>query len=191
MAGQQGTRWPLASNRIRRGRASNTFGEGIRVQTDGSRTNHQGWDFYAPVGTPVYAIHDGVVVRADGVSGAYGNQVVIRLDTVTVNGSQAYAMYGHLSSISVAVNQRVSRGDQIGLTGVSGNGEPDQRLPNWEQDYHLHFEIRDRQDVGQGMGGRVSPATLYGSPPLVNTVIDIPAPPSQTPTTDGSTNAAE
>ncbi|ELS58118.1 LysM peptidoglycan-binding domain-containing M23 family metallopeptidase [Streptomyces viridochromogenes] len=92
---------------------------------------HTGVDFAAPIGTSLKAVGAGTVVSA-GWGGAYGNQVVIRL------ADGHYAQYAHLSSLSVSTGQSVSAGQQIGLSGATGNVTGP----------HLHFEIRTSPDYG-------------------------------------------
>ena len=92
---------------------------------------HTGVDFVVPTGTPVKAVGAGTVVTA-GWGGSYGNQVVIRL------ADGYYAQYGHLSALSVSVGQTVTVGQQIGLSGATGNVTGP----------HLHFEIRTTPDYG-------------------------------------------
>ncbi|MFI6011072.1 LysM peptidoglycan-binding domain-containing M23 family metallopeptidase [Streptomyces sp. NPDC051243] len=92
---------------------------------------HTGVDFSAPTGTSLKAVGAGTVVSA-GWAGAYGNQVVIRL------ADGYYAQYAHLSSLSVSAGQTVTAGQQIGLSGSTGNSTGP----------HLHFEIRTTPDYG-------------------------------------------
>jgi murein DD-endopeptidase MepM/ murein hydrolase activator NlpD len=96
-----------------------------------SSGHHTGVDFVVPTGTPVKAVAAGTVVTA-GWGGAYGNQVVIRLN------DGHYAQYGHLSQLSVSAGQTVTEGQQIGLSGATGNVTGP----------HLHFEIRTTPDYG-------------------------------------------
>jgi murein DD-endopeptidase MepM/ murein hydrolase activator NlpD len=86
---------------------------------------HNGTDFAAAYGTPIYATADGTVVHA-GTEGGFGRLVRIRHDF----GIETY--YAHLSKISVSVGQRVSRGDRIGDMGNSGRSTGT----------HLHYEVR-------------------------------------------------
>ncbi|MBI1418402.1 MAG: peptidoglycan DD-metalloendopeptidase family protein [Limimaricola sp.] len=86
---------------------------------------HEGQDLAAPIGTPVYATADGVVVYAGWESG-YGRLIRIRHDF----GIET--RYGHLNAIRVTVGQRVSQGDRIGDMGNSGRSTGP----------HLHYEIR-------------------------------------------------
>ncbi|MFE6282087.1 peptidoglycan DD-metalloendopeptidase family protein [Streptomyces sp. NPDC057877] len=92
---------------------------------------HTGVDFAAATGTPLKAVGPGTVVSA-GWAGAYGNQVVIKLD------DGYYAQYAHLSSLSVSSGQSVTGGQQIGLSGSTGNSTGP----------HLHFEIRTTPSYG-------------------------------------------
>jgi murein DD-endopeptidase MepM/ murein hydrolase activator NlpD len=92
---------------------------------------HTGVDFVVPTGTSVKAVGAGTVVSA-GWGGAYGNQVVIRL------ADGYYAQYGHLSQLSVSAGQTVTEGQQIGLSGATGNVTGP----------HLHFEIRTTPNYG-------------------------------------------
>ncbi|MEU6086574.1 peptidoglycan DD-metalloendopeptidase family protein [Streptomyces sp. NPDC047085] len=92
---------------------------------------HTGVDFVVPTGTSLKAVGAGTVVSA-GWGGAYGNQVVIRLN------DGHYAQYAHLSQLSVSAGQSVTAGQQIGLSGATGNVTGP----------HLHFEIRTTPDYG-------------------------------------------
>ncbi|MFD4374267.1 peptidoglycan DD-metalloendopeptidase family protein [Streptomyces sp. NPDC058486] len=92
---------------------------------------HTGADFIASSGTTVRAVGAGTVVSA-GWSGAYGNEVVIQ------HADGNYSQYAHLSSLSVSSGQSVSGGQQIGLSGSTGNSTGP----------HLHFEIRTSPSYG-------------------------------------------
>jgi murein DD-endopeptidase MepM/ murein hydrolase activator NlpD len=110
---------------------------GTAYKTAGSMWSsgyHTGVDFVAPTGTPLKAVGAGTVVSA-GWGGAYGNQVVIKL------ADGYYAQYAHLSSISVSAGQSVSGGQQIGLSGATGNVTGP----------HLHFEIRTTPSYGSDL----------------------------------------
>ncbi|CAM5554421.1 M23 family metallopeptidase [Streptomyces aurantiogriseus] len=92
---------------------------------------HTGVDFSVPTGTSLKAVGAGTVVSA-GWGGAYGNQVVIKL------ADGYYAQYAHLSQLSVSAGQTVSAGQQVGLSGATGNVTGP----------HLHFEIRATPNYG-------------------------------------------
>ncbi|MFJ8106595.1 M23 family metallopeptidase [Streptomyces sp. NPDC096132] len=96
-----------------------------------SSGSHTGIDFHAASGTSVHAVGLGTVVEA-GWGGSYGNQIVIKMNDGT------YTQYGHLSSIGVSVGQQVTPGQQIGLSGATGNVTGP----------HLHFEARTTAEYG-------------------------------------------
>ena len=86
---------------------------------------HAGTDFAGPVGTPIYATADGVVVSA-GWSSGYGRLIKIQHEF----GIET--RYAHLNAMHVSVGQRVSRGQRIGDMGNSGRSTGP----------HLHYEVR-------------------------------------------------
>ena len=86
---------------------------------------HNGLDFAAPHGTPIYATANGVIMFA-GRKSAYGRLVKIKHDF----GYET--RYAHLSKIRVKNGQRVSRGERIGDMGNTGRSTGT----------HLHYEIR-------------------------------------------------
>ncbi|GHG02202.1 MULTISPECIES: M23 family metallopeptidase [Streptomyces] len=96
-----------------------------------SSGSHSGVDFHAAYGSSVVSVGSGTVVEA-GWGGAYGNNIVIRMNDGT------YTQYGHLSSIGVYVGQSVEPGQQIGVSGSTGNSTGP----------HLHFEARSTADYG-------------------------------------------
>lgn len=92
---------------------------------NGHRRMHQGIDIPGPLGTPVYATADGVVQRAEWANG-YGNLVEIN------HGNGLETRYGHLSKLIAQPNERVRRGQLIGLMGSTGRSTGS----------HLHYEVR-------------------------------------------------
>ena len=74
---------------------------------------HLGVDYRAPIGSPVVAVADGVVVSA-GMSGGAGNMVHLR------HSSGFETEYLHLSSIAVRAGARVRQGELIGRVGMTG-----------------------------------------------------------------------
>jgi murein DD-endopeptidase MepM/ murein hydrolase activator NlpD len=100
--------------------------------------SHQGVDFGAPTGTPVFAAGDGIIERASRY-GSYGNYVRIRH-----NGTYKTA-YAHLSKYGRGIKQgvRVKQGQIIGYVGATG------RVTG----AHLHYEVYMGEE-------RVDPLTL-------------------------------
>jgi murein DD-endopeptidase MepM/ murein hydrolase activator NlpD len=154
--------WPLDRNRIRRGLLNHTFGM-VRRNADGSSRPHQGWDFEAVPGTPCYAVADGRVALIRTI-GDYGNSIVIEFKHDSDGDGivdRLFACYSHLSEMAVKTGDTVNRGQQIGLTGNSGNAVSMRGL-----DCHLHFELRTMAAPGRGLVGRLSPMQLFRQCPM-------------------------
>ncbi|RWF42260.1 MAG: LysM peptidoglycan-binding domain-containing protein [Mesorhizobium sp.] len=102
-------RWPV------RGRVISGFGSG-----------KDGVDIAVPSGTPVKAAENGVVIYAGDGLKEFGNTVLVRHENGLVT------VYGHASSIEVQRGQKVKRGQEIALSGMSGTTDSPK----------LHFEVR-------------------------------------------------
>ena len=89
---------------------------------------HGAIDYAASSGTPVYAAADGVVMTKKDMTTSYGTYVVIQ----HANGLQTWYGHGTRGSISVSPGQTVKQGQQIMLSGDTGNSSGP----------HLHFEVR-------------------------------------------------
>lgn len=101
-------------------------GYGWRVDpVYGTSKFHEGMDFSAPIGTPVYATGRGRVIEAGWQSG-YGNCIDID------HGFNYTTRYAHLSKILVKKGQTVERGEKIGEVGNTGKSTGP----------HLHYEVR-------------------------------------------------
>ncbi|MCW2676292.1 MAG: Peptidase family [Modestobacter sp.] len=87
-------------------------------------TMHWGIDLAAPLGTPIVAAADGVVLRAGPASG-YGNAVYIQ------DADGNVEIYGHMRYMYVHAGDVVSAGDTIAKVGSEGQSTGP----------HLHFEI--------------------------------------------------
>jgi len=110
---------------------------------------HQGTDFAAPIGTPILAAGDGVVVRAAPFS-SYGNYVRLR----HANGYET--AYAHMSRFArgLRAGARVRQGQIIGYVGNTGRSTGP----------HLHYEVLRRGQAinpvnlrvanGRNLGGR-------------------------------------
>lgn len=95
----------------------------------GSTKFHEGLDFAAKTGTPVYATGDGVVEVAERRTG-YGNCIDLS------HGYNYVTRYAHLSEILVKPGQDVKRGDLIGKVGSTGKSTGP----------HLHYEVRFKDE---------------------------------------------
>ncbi len=85
---------------------------------------HNGLDFTARVGTPIYATGDGTVIYAGRGSG-FGNHVKID------HGFGYVTVYAHMSRMAVKKGQKVKRGQIIGYVGNTGLSTGP----------HLHYEV--------------------------------------------------
>jgi murein DD-endopeptidase MepM/ murein hydrolase activator NlpD len=85
---------------------------------------HAGIDLANSIGTPIFAVSDGVVIEA-GPAAGYGMLVKLRHADGTVT------LYGHINTTLVSAGQRVMAGDQIATMGNRGNSTGP----------HLHFEV--------------------------------------------------
>lgn len=93
---------------------------------------HEGVDFSAPRGTPIYATGNGVVKLTKKSARGYGNHVEID------HGYGFLTKYCHMQSFKVKPGQRVARGQCIGYVGNTGMSTSP----------HLHYEvIRNRKKV--------------------------------------------
>jgi murein DD-endopeptidase MepM/ murein hydrolase activator NlpD len=127
--------------------------------TNFKEIGHNGWDFSIPVGTPIYATHDGSVffVGTD-ITGA----ISISIDTTSTfdykgGQSQFRTIYGHLSEFKVLPNEKVKKGQLIALSGNTGR---------YTTGPHLHFgvhPIANFQDTehNNGWNGAVDPALFW------------------------------
>jgi murein DD-endopeptidase MepM/ murein hydrolase activator NlpD len=127
------------------------------------------FDFYAPLGTPIFAAADGRVVwlrrgsKVGGPSRKYwdkGNRIVIE------HKNHEYTAYEHMKyrGVVVKVGQKVTRGQLIGYVGVTG----------YTHAPHVHFEIFTKPDKDKCEGetlqvsfkiprmGKCNPKTCYG-----------------------------
>ncbi|PZV12821.1 MAG: hypothetical protein DCF22_11610 [Leptolyngbya sp.] len=86
---------------------------------------HKGVDVAGPIGTPIVAAADGVVVTAGWNSGGYGYLVEIQ------HPDGSLTLYGHNSRILVQAGQQVTQGQQISEMGSTG----------YSTGPHLHFEV--------------------------------------------------
>lgn len=86
---------------------------------------HTGQDYPCPVGTPVYASLDGIIINTSPGSD-YGKTVEID------HGNGYQTLYGHLSEVVVSVGAAVTKGQLIAKSGDTGKVTGP----------HLHYEVR-------------------------------------------------
>lgn len=108
-------------------RMNSQFGPRVDPITGKRGRMHNGVDFAAPAGTPIYAAESGVVTVAQSTSG-YGNTVIID------HGGGMWTLYAHIRNggIKVKAGQQVKRGEKVAEVGSTGRSTGN----------HLHFEVR-------------------------------------------------
>lgn len=102
-----------------------------RSRRSGVMKAHNGADFRAAAGTPVYAPAGGTVVVATRHSG-YGNTVMLD------HGHGIYTLHAHLSGDNVCTGDYIRAGQKIGAAGSSGRSTGP----------HLHYEVILRDSGG-------------------------------------------
>ena len=133
---RQPFRWPTT------GRISTLFGS-QRIYKDGPGAYHGGIDIARPTGTPALSPADGVVVLAtDHPFSLEGNLVMID------HGFGLISAIMHLSRIEVQAGDHVTRGQEIGLVGMTGRATGP----------HLHWGLT-------WYGARIDPLLVAGPMP--------------------------
>lgn len=108
---------------------------------------HHGIDIFPGAGTPIAAMANGVVSKANAGGGdAMGVSVTIEH---VIDGQPVTSVYGHLQagSMTLKVGDQVAVGQVIGLVGATGNAAG----------AHLHFEVHP------GGSGSVNPYEWLGA----------------------------
>ena len=96
--------------------------------------SHPAHDIRIPTGTPVYAVANGIIEKAEISNGGFGNNIVLKVPGAPLVGGGSdtlYVLYAHLDSIDIAVGDIVSKGDPLGKSGNTGTSTTP----------HLHFQI--------------------------------------------------
>ncbi len=89
---------------------------------------HDGTDFHADCGQPVYAAADGRVI-AEYYNAGYGNRIIV--DHGFVRGVSLATSYNHLNTFVAGPGQDVKRGEIIGYSGTTG----------YSTGCHMHFMV--------------------------------------------------
>lgn len=122
---------------------------------------HNGVDFNASIGTPIYAVFDGEVTAAQ-TFGDGGVGIFINSNPFEAEGEQVVlcAIYWHLSALKVKARDAVRKGDLIGLSGNTGR---------YTTGPHLHFGIKSFEqkngewaiDQENGFHGAIDPLPFF------------------------------
>jgi len=116
---------------------SSHFGPRV-APTRGASTNHNGVDYPAPIGTPVYASADGKVEAAKTGNTGYGNMVMLN------HGGRVTTGYAHLDRFVVSAGEEVKKGQIIGYVGNSGTSTGP----------HLHYMMTNER------GEKIDPSAV-------------------------------
>lgn len=107
---------------------------------------HQGFDYYCPEGTPIYATGNGQITGKGGPTGDAGWQVTVQYDGYTTRNV-------HMRSSSpLAIGARVNSSSVIGYVGATGNATN----IIWNGKRHLHHEVYVN-------GNTVDPLNFHGN----------------------------
>ena len=131
-----GQKVPKGEPLIGNPRITSKFGPRV---LNGMQGFHDGIDYAAPIGTPVYSPADGYVVSA-GTSGRCGNMVIIQ------HSDGIKTIYCHLSNIYVKSGQHIDAGCSFAATGNTGHSTGP----------HLHYAMKNSE------GRKINPAAYTG-----------------------------
>jgi len=92
----------------------------------GVKKFHEGIDFTAKRGTPIYATGDGKITKVRTSLGGYGKEIEID------HGYGFVTKYAHMQKFNVKLGDKVKRGEIIGFVGSTGQSTAP----------HLHYEIK-------------------------------------------------
>ena len=110
---------------------------------------HDGTDFGAGCGQPLWAVAGGTVTD-EYYSSVWGNRLYLSLGNV--NGKNVTVIYNHLSGYRASVGEGVARGETVGYVGTTG----------WSTGCHLHFTVLVNGDPVDPMGwiGSLAPSVV-------------------------------
>lgn len=131
---------------VTQGFGNKLYLNGVDVYAQWGYKGHNGIDYGTPSGTPILAPHSGKVIEAAYDQYGYGNYVKIEND---VEGS----VLAHFSKTLVSVGQEVKEGQQIALSGNTGNSTGP----------HLHWGYyRHPRNRANGYGGFIDQTPYIG-----------------------------
>ena len=147
---KSGLLWPIPNATISQGFGPTAFV--FEAAYAGFAHFHTGIDLAVPLGTPVFAAADGVVLQAQPMTDAGGKLVGFGNYVVIEHAAGLQTLYGHLLSYVVKPGDIVMRGQLIGLVGSTGNSTGP----------HTHFEVRIDETPVDPM--QLLPAAGHGAP---------------------------
>ena len=112
----------------------------------GASTNHKGVDYKAAEGTAVMVTADGVVKKVAYDEDGYGNYVSVD------HGAGTESRYAHMSAVNVVEGDMLTKGQQVGAVGSTGNSTGP----------HLHYEVRQNGKAVDPTRGSYATNNEYG-----------------------------
>src|SRR5882762_2682890 len=116
---------PLANMKLKTSVLPNAFGASFgkvrkwNAAQHQYTKNHQGWDLEAPLGTPCFAISEGLITHVGEHHPQFGRNIVLQFSTTPSarpfmsNTGDLFAFYAHLSVVLVSQGQPVRAGKSI------------------------------------------------------------------------------
>lgn len=101
------------------------FGQNPQIYSQFGLLGHNGLDFGVPVGTVIYAPHDGIAELRDDQDKNYGVHIILK-DTSRMS------VLAHLQTATITHGQKIYQGDPIALSGNSG----------FSSNPHLHWTFK-------------------------------------------------
>ena len=122
---------------------------------------HTGEDIAVPIGTPLVAMADGVVVHVGPFEGKYSDNPWWIMPSfagfvVTVDYGDYLSHYAHCSGSPVLSGKRVAKGDVVAYSGNTGGATSGP---------HCHWEVmRNGWNLQSSTYGRIDPRSIIGAP---------------------------
>ena len=123
-------------------------------------TGHNGWDIACPIGTSLVAPHEGTITEIANDPTGYG--LYLKIEN-SVEGS----LLGHNKQILVSIGQHIDQGQNIVISGNSGNVTGP----------HSHWGyFRTPRDRNNGFNGYIDPTPYFDEnviiPPTIMEITD-------------------
>lgn len=113
----------------------------------GGKSTHAGIDLLAPIGTPLKAVTNMLIMR-NYYSKSYGWCIIAQ---GALGGGEKQFVYAHMNTMSPhKAGTAVKVGEQVGVVGSTG----------WSNAPHLHFEVCDPV-WAQGLTNKVDPEKFF------------------------------
>lgn len=122
--------WPIPHAIVSQGFGPSTFA--FEAAYAGFPHFHTGIDLAVPLGTPVFAAADGLVVQAGAMTNQNGDLVGYGNFVILQHADGLQTLYAHLMAWTVKPGDSVKRGQLVGMVGSTGNSTGP----------HTHFEVR-------------------------------------------------